>query len=197
MLEYRVATPPDAPQLADLINQAFRSEQAGQLWRFDEQEKRVEIVSAPLISSLINNTAHVMLVGTSGADHETALSCCSLRKPSESPEAYMTPGAAWLGLLAVSTACQGSGHGRDILEYAESFVTDVWHLQRLELDTVNTRVELNAWYKRCGFVEFGERRSFQYGRSGHQSFVDGLEVIVLGKDLAHATPRYNTSQRQD
>lgn len=180
-LSTRIAKADDAPALTSLINAAFRSEKTGQTWRYDSQNKRIDIIPEGLIGSFISDPKMVMLVGTAPGSSE-ALATCYLRQPSDL-EAHMTVGAAWLGLLAVSPQAHRKGYGLFLLREAERFVVREWGVKRLEFDFVNARSELRAWYERCGYSTTGARRPFPYGEKGHEILCDGLEMVVLGRDL--------------
>ncbi|KAK4574330.1 hypothetical protein LTR86_002092 [Recurvomyces mirabilis] len=185
-ISYRLATRPDAPALADLISRAFRSEPTGQTWLYESQEKRVDIASPDLTRSFIESAQSLMLVGYLPSDPEKKpLSTCFLRKPSATPseEPHRSADAAWLGFLAADPAEHGKGYGLSTLRYAEAYVHDEWGLSRLEMTYVNSRIELGAWYRRCGYVDTGRRRAFPYGEHGREILADGLEEVVIGKDL--------------
>ncbi|KAH0359766.1 hypothetical protein KCU65_g9790, partial [Aureobasidium melanogenum] len=95
----------------------------------------------------------------------------------------MSSGAAWFGLLAVGPEYHGRRYGKAVLQEAERFVSSNWGVKRLEMDYVNTRVQLGAWYERCGYNAIGKRREFPYGDKGKEIFADGLELLVIGKNL--------------
>lgn len=181
-LSIRIAQADDALALTSLINSAFRSEKTGQTWRYDSQDKRIDIIPEGLISSFISDPQMVMLVGTAPGSSEP-LATCYLRKPSDPAEAHVSAGAAWLGLLAVSPQAHRKGYGLLLLREAERFVVREWGVKRLEFDFVNARSELRAWYERCGYSATGTTRPFPYGEKGHEILCDGLGMVVLGRDL--------------
>ena len=184
VLSFRLATLAEAPQLAVLINAAFRSERTGQTWLFDSQDKRVDITSASDTAAFINGPNSVMLVGVVAGEESTPMACCFLRKPSSPPEPHMSANAAWLGFLVVQPTRQSRGCGLALLSQAEQFVMQTWGAKRLEMDAVNSRKELLAWYERCGYRVTGAVRPFPYGEKGREILADGLEMIVIGKDLS-------------
>lgn len=181
-LSYRLATPSDAPHLTGLINAAFRSERTGQTWLFDEQDKRIDIVSVEDIEPLINGPETVMLTA-SLPNESLPVACCFLRRPSKMPQKHTTDDAAWLGFLTVLPNHHHRGYGYALLREAEAYVRRTWHASYLELDAVNTRTQLRAWYNRCGYYETGASRDFFYGEKGREILADGLAMFVLRKDL--------------
>ncbi|KXT15735.1 hypothetical protein AC579_1554 [Pseudocercospora musae] len=185
-LTFRTAVHADASHLASIINAGFRSEKTGQTWLFDDQSRRVDIVSANDTANMIAGPDTVMLTGNI-PDEFQPVACCFLRKPSHPAEAHMTMGAAWFGLLAVLPKYHYRAYGLAMLSQAEEFVQQNWNVKRLEMDYVNARTELRAWYGRCGYQETGAKRDFPYGDRGRNILADGLEMIVLGKDLTQTT----------
>lgn len=187
LLVFRLATIEDAPRITQLINTAFRSEKTGQTWLYNDQDRRVDIVSLDLMEDFITGkTARtIMLAGTLDGN---IVATCFLRRPDRTippPEnlQHVTPGSAWLGFLALDPTLHSKGYGKDMLLEAERFAREDWHAKRLEFDFVSTRKELRDWYVRQGYEETGKRRPFFYGERGREILADGLEMQVLGKDL--------------
>lgn len=186
-LVFRLATTEDAPRLTKLINIAFRSEKTGQTWLYDEQEKRVDIASCDLIEDFITGKTSATIMPAGSLDG-TIVATCFLRRPDTTvppPDnlQHVTPGSAWLGFLAVDPTLHSKGYGKDLLLEAERFVREEWKAKRLEFDFVSSREELKAWYVRQGYEETGKKRPFIYGERGREILADGLEMVVLGKDL--------------
>lgn len=77
---------------------------------------------------------------------------------------------------------RGSRYGKAILEEAERFVSTSWGAKRLEMDYVDTCVQL-ACYRRCGYSAAGKRRKSPYGNKGKEVLAGGLELLVIGQDL--------------
>ena len=183
-LNYRLAVPSDAQDLAALINAAFRSEKTGQTWLYDSQDKRIDIVNEKLMLDFINGSDTVMIVGTpSGPTSSSVVATCYLRRPSSSvsPGSHQSLNFAWLGFLAVSPSRHGSGYGASTLTEAERFVSEEWNSPGLELDFVHTRTELRAWYEKRGYVATGSSREFFYTEEGRKILREGLMMIVLQK----------------
>ncbi|KAG9956777.1 acyl-CoA N-acyltransferase, partial [Aureobasidium melanogenum] len=164
------------------INSAFRSEPTGQTWLFDSQEKRIDILSLEATQDIIKSSDSLFLIGTL-KDGRDVVASCFLRKPAAPPLPHMSDGAAWFGLLAIEPGYHGRGYGKAVLQEAERFVSLSWGIIRLEMDYVNARVQLGAWYGRCGYSATGKRREFPYGDKGREIFASGLELLVIGKDL--------------
>ncbi|KAH0339847.1 acyl-CoA N-acyltransferase, partial [Aureobasidium melanogenum] len=181
-LRFEIATIEQAAEVTALVNSAFRSEPTSQTWLHDSQEKRIDVLPLEATQDIIKSSDSFFLIGTI-KDNQDIVASCLVRKPSTPPAPHMSNGAAWFGLLAVRTEYHGRGYGQATLQEAEHFVRSSWGVKRLEMDYVNTRVQLGAWYERCGYSATGKRREFPYGDKGREIFADGLELLVIGKNL--------------
>ncbi|HET9066569.1 MAG TPA: GNAT family N-acetyltransferase [Gemmatimonadales bacterium] len=83
----------------------------------------------------------------------------------------------WFGLLSVDPAAQGRGRARALIEAVERRCRDAG-LDLIEIDVVDLREELPAFYARLGFVECG-RRPFH---DSHK-LTRPAEMIVMQKML--------------
>jgi N-acetylglutamate synthase-like GNAT family acetyltransferase len=83
----------------------------------------------------------------------------------------------WFGLLAVDPAAQGAGHARTLLAAMEARCRQLG-LPRLQLEMVDLRRELPAFYTKFGFSEV-ERKSFP--DAGKLKMA--AEMIVMGKQV--------------
>jgi ribosomal protein S18 acetylase RimI-like enzyme len=86
-------------------------------------------------------------------------------------------------MLAVDPKHHGRGYGLAMLRQVEVFAKERWDAKRLELNVVNTRVELRAWYGKNGYQPTGQMMEFPYGNHRGGLLANGLELVVLGKDI--------------
>ncbi|WP_019175714.1 GNAT family N-acetyltransferase, partial [Brevibacterium ravenspurgense] len=108
---------------------------------------------------------------------------------SRSPLATVTltdegDGVAYFGTFAVSPEAQGSGVGKELMAFAESFAQREWGTTSMRMTVISKREELIAFYERRGYQRTGETEPFPYGqeRFGVPK-VDDLEFAVLTKPL--------------
>lgn len=181
-LTFTIAQPAQAADIAALINAAFRSEPTGQTWVTDDQDKRTDMLSVQDVHDILSSSSTPILVG-SVTDSPKPAAVCRLRAPETCPRTTGTPTKSWLGLLAVDPNLHRHGYGLETLQRAEAFVAETWHVRRLELNVVNTRIELRAWYEKNGYVPTGQIMEFPYSNHRDGLMADGLELVVLGKDL--------------
>ena len=81
----------------------------------------------------------------------------------------------WFGLLAVDPAAQGAGHARTLLAAMEARCR-LLGLARLQLEMVDLRLELPAFYAKFGFAEVA-RKPFPDGGKLKMA----AEMVVMGK----------------
>jgi len=181
-LEFTTATTAQATAIAALINAAFRSESAGQTWLTDDQDKRTDMLSVQDVQNTISNPSTPILVGTVASSPEL-IAVCLLKAPGTCPKTTGTPAKSWLAMLAVDPKHHQRGYGLAALKEAEAFAKKSWDAKRVELNVVNTRVELRAWYGKNGYQATGQTMEFPYGNHRGGLMADGLELVVLGKDI--------------
>ncbi|CAO2653396.1 Nn.00g028070.m01.CDS01 [Neocucurbitaria sp. VM-36] len=171
---FRLATNQDAIPLEQLINTAFRNDKTTQVY-LSTDHARIGVTSVDGIEARINQPDSTVFVATGSAGELTAHG--SVRKLDET--------SAWFGMLAVDVTCQCRGLGSQMLAYAEYYARSSLCSKRMELNVVNTRVELIAWYKHRGYQENGTTTPFPYEYHGDWKEVlrDDLEFIHFWKDL--------------
>lgn len=181
-LTFTTASLPQATDIAALINTAFRSEPAGQTWLTDDQDKRTDMLSVNDVQSTISNPSTPILIGTVASSPDL-IAVCLLKAPGTCPKTAGIPAKSWLAMLAVDPKQHQRGCGLAALKEAESFAAKRWDAKRVELNVVNTRVELRAWYEKNGYQATGQIMEFPYGNHRGGLLADGLELVVLGKDI--------------
>jgi N-acetylglutamate synthase-like GNAT family acetyltransferase len=130
-----------------------------------------------MLSELISSRATTLLVAESDG---RIIGCCALT-------IRQSDRTASFGLLAVDPLVQGGAVGSQLLEAAEHQATSSGCI-RVELDVIDVRTELVAWYRRRGFAPTGTTRPFPYGdeRFGLPKRAD-LQFMTLSKSLTPST----------
>jgi ribosomal protein S18 acetylase RimI-like enzyme len=143
-----VAVFDDIPELARLVNSAYRGDASRKGWTTEadllEGELRTDEQS---LSQSLNNPNAVMLKFVS-ADHITG--CVYLEKQLNS---------LYLGMLSVSPIAQAQGIGKKLLSAAEEYATQL-HCQAIVMTVISVRHELIDWYERHGYKRNGDTKPF-------------------------------------
>ncbi|RSM10864.1 hypothetical protein CEP52_003344 [Fusarium oligoseptatum] len=171
-LQFRIATPDDAPQLQQLIQAAFRAEDSRKDWvgdaelaanfciSVDEVLPKITSPDSEMIMAFDDNGA---LAGTVGVFHRN-------------------DDLARLFYLAVDQTLHRGGIGRQVLEYAEGYCQRTWGVKKLGLDALTLRKELISWYMRRGYVPTGEITPFPVDKLNGRALPEGLGFVEMEKE---------------
>ncbi len=173
MTEFRLARPGDAAALQPLVHRAYRGDSARAGWTHEADLLDGQRIDAADLESLIADPTQAVIVAeASGA----AVGCVQVSDRGQ--------GLAYLGMLTVDPALQGSGLGRALIDEAERVARDRFGADRMEMTVIIQRTELIDWYVRRGYALTGERRPFpakdpKFGLPRRED----LEFVVLGRKL--------------
>lgn len=154
----RRATPADLPEIRRVVNLAYQVEAF-----FIEGDR---ITPAELQARFANAGAEFLVIDAPEPGRLSAAVHFEDRGDH-----------GWFGLLAVDPASQGAGHARTLLMAMESRCRSLG-LPRLQLEMVDLRRELPAFYAKFGFTE-RERKPFPNG----EKLKLPAEMIVMGKQV--------------
>ena len=160
-LRLREASPADAEAVASLVNAAFRVESF-----FIEGDR----TTAAEIQGLLGSGAFLLAEGPGGA----LAGCVYVER--RGPRGYF-------GLLAVDPARQGSGLGRRLVGAAEEHCRQ-GGCAHVDIQVVNLREELPAFYRRLGYAESGTAPFPQPGKAKR-----ACHFILMSKPLARPIDR--------
>ncbi|KAL1852093.1 hypothetical protein Daus18300_012305 [Diaporthe australafricana] len=178
-LQFRIATPDDAPQIQNLIQSAFRAEDTRENWIGSPELASQYHISVDEVLASITNPDCAVLVATDAASSSGSGDLVA------SVEAFRrgTGGLARLSMLAVDQTRQRGGLGRQVLAHAEDHCRRALGAARLGLNALSTRRELIAWYERCGFRRTGGTSAFPRERFPALALPEDLCFVELEKDL--------------
>jgi ribosomal protein S18 acetylase RimI-like enzyme len=163
----------DAEALTDLVNGAYRGDSSRRGWTTEADLLGGQRIDLEGMLALIAAPRQAVLVMRA----RSGLFACVnvLEKPDH---------VAYLGMLTVRPALQGSGIGRRMLSAAESYARHEWGSRVMEMTVIDLREELLAWYERRGYRPTGEIRPFPYEdeRFGLPKTGD-LRMAVLARDI--------------
>jgi ribosomal protein S18 acetylase RimI-like enzyme len=162
------ATKTDIPELVNLVNSAYRGEDAKKGWTNEADLLVGGIrIDADEMEEMMADDDHIILKHESG---NKITACVSLVKK----ENYL-----YLGMLTVSPALQGAGMGKKLLQAAEEFAVHN-KFDRILMTVITARQELIDWYTRHGYADTGKRLPFPYepGKGEHSQ---PLEFMILEK----------------
>jgi ribosomal protein S18 acetylase RimI-like enzyme len=164
------ATLNDIPQLLQLINSAYRGDEAKKGWTHEadliEGTKRTDEAS---LKELIQKQNAVIL---KYQFEQKIVGCVFLERKANK---------LYLGMLSVSPALQAQGIGKKLLKAADDYAKQKG-CSAIEMTVISVRNELIAWYERNGFRQTSKREPFpDDGKFGNPK--QQLEFIYLEKQL--------------
>lgn len=165
-----VATIDDIPRLLQLINNAYRGEEAKKGWTHEanliDGTKRTDKAS---LKELIQKSNAVILTYQ---QNQKIVGCVYLEKKGSK---------IYLGMLSVSPQLQAQGIGKKLLNAANVYAKQN-NCNAIEMTVISVRKELIAWYERNGYQQTSKREPFpDDGKFG--SPIQQLEFIYLEKQL--------------
>jgi len=173
VLHLEPATMVDVPDLAALVNSAYRGDSSRAGWTTEADLLGGQRVDVERLAELVAKSGNVVLVLRGDG---APAACVHLERHDRD---------CYLGMLTVEPTAQGGGIGSRLLEAAERWAKDNWRVETVHMTVIVQRIELIAWYERRGYQRTGERRPFPYGdtRFGLPRR-DDLAFEVLRKHLA-------------
>ncbi|KAF7176386.1 hypothetical protein CNMCM7691_002515 [Aspergillus felis] len=175
-LNYRLATPSDAPQIQQLVQSAFRASDPRPNWIGDTTlASGFSIETTEILSAITApNSAFLLATDPTGA----LIACVGIsRKITDHAD------LARFFFLAVDEAYQRFGIGRKILAYAEGYCQKQWGVSRGGLNALSTREELIQWYLRCGYQPTGEVTPFPVEKFTEIALPEDLCFVEMEKEL--------------
>jgi ribosomal protein S18 acetylase RimI-like enzyme len=163
-----VATVTDIPQLVNLINNAYRGDEAKKGWTHE-----ADLIDGTMrtneqsLKELIQKPNSVIL---KYVQEETVAGCVYLEKKGSK---------LYLGMLSVSPQIQAKGIGKKLLKAADDHARKN-NCDKIEMTVISVRKELIAWYERNGYHQTNKREPFpddgKFGNPRQQ-----LEFVYLEK----------------
>lgn len=165
----------DVKAVVELVNSAYRGEEARKGWTTEADLLEGQRVDAEGVGELIASP-DTLLVLAEDEGSGGLLACCELRGEQG--------GDAYFGMFSVSPRAQGRGLGAAVLAEAERIAAGHWGARRMTMMVIRQRAALISWYERRGYGLTGERAPFPYGdeRFGIP-LRDDLEFVELAKEL--------------
>lgn len=186
-LSYRVATKDDLVFLQRMIEDSFRhpdtwaGESAGIMLNYSLSLEGIE-AKFHRAGSIFIIASEEDANGSGDSTSPTPVACFQVVRKS--------PTLARFATFAVDAQHQGRGLARPVVLYAEDYCRRTWGATTMQLNTLSSRRELLAWYRRCGYLETGVVEPFPSGSfaaaKGREEDASDLCFIVMEKELEAA-----------
>lgn len=174
-LQFRIATPEDAPAIQQLVQSAFQAADTRQDWTADmELNIRFRLAVEEVMPRITSPSGAIVMAFITTENGKTLVASIEVAKRSDD--------LARLSMLAVNQHHQQGGIGREILTYAEKYCQQEWGVTKFGLDALSTRQALIAWYMRRGYQKTGETEPFPVERFSDLELPKDLCFVQLEKD---------------
>jgi ribosomal protein S18 acetylase RimI-like enzyme len=163
----------DAEAIAILVNSAYRGPGSHRGWTTEADYIGGQRTDPDAVLATIRTPQNAILVvrGQKGLN-----ACVHVERQAAD--------VAYISMLTVRPPLQGSQLGRHLLAAAETFARREYGARFIEMNVLELREELIAWYERRGYLPTGEQRPFPYGDERIGIPVrDDLRFIVLRREL--------------
>jgi len=170
-LSFRPAQAADSASIAALVNAAYRGDASRQGWTTEADLLDGLRTTAAEVRQLIVSGRATMLLCMHGAD--LIASVCL------EPDADATH----VGMFVVNPAMQGSGVGKQLLTYAESYAVQHWPVSKFYMHVITLRHELMAFYERRGYRRTGIVKAFPLNPDMWQPKMADLQLELLEKTV--------------
>lgn len=170
-LFFRCALISESAAIAALVNAAYRGESSRQGWTTEADLLDGLRTTAKDVQQVIESEHNVILVCVSGDD---LIASVCLEKKAD---------AAYVGMFVVKPAMQGTGIGKQLLTYAESYAAQYWSVIKFCMHVITLRHELIAFYERRGYRRTGIVKAFPVNPEMWQPKITGLQFELLEKPV--------------
>lgn len=148
---FRTATEDDVPALTALVESAYRGDASRAGWTTEADLLDGQRTDPEGVAAVVKDPDSVLLVVERDGG---IVACCQLEHRGVH---------AYFGMFAVSPLLQGGGLGRAVLAEAERTVQERWGAREMQMQVIQQREDLIAWYERRGYARTGKLSPFPYG----------------------------------
>ncbi len=164
---YRYAQKADTDALVELIERAYRSEDASGRWTSEAHLLKGPRTNHAEIEDLISRDETRFLLAE--IDGNLA-GCCLLQ--GLPPEPGNKINAAYFGMFAINPDAHGSGLGKKVIAQAERCVQELWQCNQMVMTVINVRTALIEWYERRGYRLTGATLPFPFSETSGETTRD-------------------------
>ena len=172
MTDYRFnfAVIDDVPQLAALIERAYRGPEAAKGWTNESEILTGPRSSPGEIAALIRDREARFVTARDGV----RIAACALVKKERN--------GAYFGMFAIDPDLQGGGLGKLMMSHCEEAARVLWGSKTMRLTVISLRARLIEWYERRGYVRTGESEPFPFDTATGALRTD-FDLTVLQKKI--------------
>ena len=161
----RLASKADVQQLTILINTAYRTRGG---WTTEEGMIQGDRIQEQQLYELLNSADFQLFVLEI---ENKLLGCIGVSLGQQVAE---------IGSFAVAPAEQNSGYGKQLLDFAESHIFEIFKKNVIQMSVLNVRTELLAYYQRHGYQLTEKIEAYPLGQKLGEPLIP-LHLLILEK----------------
>ncbi|MFX1824041.1 GNAT family N-acetyltransferase [Acinetobacter sp. AS5] len=161
----RLASKADIQQLTILINTAYRTRGG---WTTEEGMIQGDRIQEQQLYELLNSADFQLFVLE---NENKLLGCIGVSLGQQVAE---------IGSFAVAPAEQNSGYGKQLLDFAESHIFEIFKKKVIQMSVLNVRTELLAYYQRHGYQLTEKIEAYPLGQKLGEPLIP-LHLLILEK----------------
>ncbi|MEQ1558729.1 MAG: GNAT family N-acetyltransferase [Methyloglobulus sp.] len=172
---FRTANSPDIEAIVKLVNSAYRPASGVSGWTHEAELVSGDRINVDQVKEIIAKRNSVILVGLKGSE---VVACVHVEKHGNNSH---------IGMLAVKPLLQGTGFGKQMLAYAETYAREEFGSVKFVMFVLSLRNELIAFYQRRGYQKTGDITDYPLSAGAGTPKHADLKVEALEK-------RHNNNQ---
>lgn len=161
----------DVLDIVRLVQSVYRGDSSLKGWTSEAHFLEGQRVDANMVRDIISQKQSYIFLYRQG---QKLLACVHLEKAES---------RAHLGMLSVSADLQGQQMGKKMIIFCEAFAVSEWGLEELQIEVLQPRQELIAWYERRGFYKTGKTLPFPQNPKFGIPKVKDLYFLEMIKEL--------------
>lgn len=161
----RLASKADIQQLTMLINTAYRTPGG---WTTEAGMIQGDRIQEQQLHDLLNSADFQLFVLEI---ENKLLGCIGVSLGQQVAE---------IGSFAVAPAEQNSGYGKQLLDFAESHIFEIFKKNVIQMSVLNVRTELLAYYQRHGYQLTEKIEAYPLGQKLGEPLIP-LHLLILEK----------------
>ena len=169
-LRFDFASLTDVPQVAALVERAYRGPEAAKGWTNESTLLTGPRSSLAEGESLVRDPQSRIVTAFAG---DRLVGSALIQKAGD---------GAYFGMFAIDPAAQGGGLGKAMMTRCEAAAQELWGATSMKLTVISLRDRLIEWYERRGYVLTGEREPFPFETATGALRTD-FDLVVLRKPL--------------
>lgn len=167
-VKIRLASLNDSPEIVSLVNTAYRSKEV-KGWTSESGMIGGDRINSKQVKVLLETKKSFLFLAF---DQEKLIGCVHIQ---------IEKNLGHIGLLTTHPKIQNLGLGKKLLQFAENYCVEHYHINTFEISVLSTRKELIEFYERRGYVFTGKVDSYPIDAQVGRPLLSDIQVLYFKK----------------